>query len=77
MRPYLAHECDSMGNYYNIIIQYKPGITGLWQISGRSGVSFEDRLDIDVEYHKEHSNIKDIEILIKTLIHVIKIEGAV
>ena len=76
-RPYLDRERKSMGNYYNIITKYKPGITGLWQISGRSDVSFDDRLDIDVEYHKEHSNIKDIEILIKTLIHVIKREGAV
>ncbi len=66
-----------MGNYYNIITQYKPGITGLWQISGRSDVSFDDRLELDITYHKNHSNIKDAEILLKTVRHVLKKEGAV
>jgi len=76
-RPYLDRERDSMGNYYNIITQYKPGITGLWQISGRSDVSFDDRLELDITYHKNHSNIKDAEILIKTVSHVLKKEGAI
>ena len=66
-----------MGEYYNIIIQYKPGITGLWQISGRSDVTFEDRLDMDIEYHKNHFLMKDIEILFKTIVHVLKKEGAI
>ena len=66
-----------MGKYYNIIIKYKPGITGLWQVNGRSDVPFEDRLDMDVNYHKNHSNIKDAEILLKTVSHVLKKEGAI
>ena len=36
-RPYLERELESMGKYYDIIIQYKPGITGLWQISRKVG----------------------------------------
>lgn len=75
-RPYLERELEDMGQYYNVIIQYKPGITGLWQISGRSDVSFEDRLEMDIKYHKDHSNVKDIEILLKTIGHVLNKEGA-
>ena len=51
-----------MGEYYDIIVRYKPGITGLWQISGRSDVTFENRLDMDITYHKDHSIIKDLKI---------------
>ena len=75
-RPYLPRELEDMGEYYNIIIQYKPGITGLWQISGRSEVTFEDRLDMDISYHKDHSNIRDFKILFKTILKVINKEGA-
>ena len=75
-RPYLDRERKSMGNYYNIITKYKPGITGLWQISGRSDVSFDDRLELDITYHKNHSLIKDIKILLKTIGRVMKKNGA-
>ena len=66
-----------MGEYYNIIIQYKPGITGLWQISGRSDVKFMDRLDMDIEYHKKHSCMEDVKILLKTIGHVLNKKGAI
>ena len=65
-----------MSKYYDIIIQYKPGITGLWQVSGRSDVRFDDRLDMDIKYHKNHSVKKDLEILFKTIKRVMKKEGA-
>ena len=76
-RPYLPGELKDMGKYYNIIIQYKPGITGLWQISGRSEATFEERLDMDLNYHKNNSIFGDLEILIKTFLKVLKKEGAV
>ena len=76
-RPYLAREIEDMGKYYEIIIKYKPGITGLWQISGRSDVAFDDRLELDINYHKNHSVFKDISILFKTIRYVVKKEGAI
>ena len=76
-RPYLERELEDMGKYYDIIINYKPGITGLWQISGRSDVLFEDRLEMDINYHKNHSNKRDMEILFKTIKYVMKKEGAI
>ena len=75
-RPYLLREVEEMENYYNIVIQHKPGVTGLWQIKGRSDTTFKDRLNIDLEYHRNNSVTKDIEILVKTVTKVLKNEGA-
>ena len=66
-----------MRSYYNIIIKDKPGITGLWQISGRSNVSFEERLKMDLEYNSTKSITKDFAIIIKTISKVIKRKGAI
>lgn len=74
-RPYLTREIDDMENYYDVIIQHKPGITGLWQIKGRSDTTFRQRLDIDLEYHKDNNIITDIEILFMTIGKVLKKEG--
>lgn len=76
-RPYLIREKEDMGEYYNIIIKNKPGLTGLWQVSGRSNATFNDRLDLDVIYDKNKSLKEDFKILYKTAIHVIKGEGAI
>ena len=65
-----------MGEYYKYIIKIKPGITGLWQISGRSDVTFKDRLEMDIEYYNNHSFIYDMKILFKTVGLLFKKEGA-
>lgn len=75
-RPYLPRELEEIGDYYNCIINYKPGITGLWQVSGRSNVTFDERLDLDIIYHKKYSVLQDIKILFNTLKNVVKKEGA-
>ncbi len=76
-RPYLPREKDDMKAYYNSIIQSKPGITGLWQVSGRSNTTFDERLKIDLEYNDEKSLKQDCRILIKTISVILKREGAV
>ena len=75
-RPYLPREKDDMGVFYKDIIKTKPGITGLWQVSGRSNTTFEERMKFDLQYNDEFSVPKDIEILLKTVISVVKKEGA-
>ena len=65
-RPYLLSEKEEMGEYYKYIIKSKPGLTGLWQVSGRSNLTFEDRLKLDEEYSNRQGNIRDFKILIKT-----------
>lgn len=76
-RPYLPREREEMEEYYKYIIQVKPGVTGLWQTSGRSDVDFIDRLDLDMKYYNSRSVKRDIEILAGTVLQVVKKEGAV
>ena len=66
-RPYLPREKDDMGAYYNTIIESKPGITGLWQVSGRSNTTFEDRLEFDKEYTENKGFFYDMGLLTKTV----------
>ena len=49
-RPYLLTEKKDMGKYYKSIVKTKPGITGLWQISGHNDVSFKSRLELESTY---------------------------
>lgn len=76
-RPYLPKEIKDMGEYYQYVIKLRPGITGLWQISGRNDVSFQQRLELDKEYLEKRSIFMDLKILIKTILKVFKKEGAV
>ncbi|MDE5629975.1 MAG: sugar transferase, partial [Bacilli bacterium] len=71
-RPYLPREKEDMGRYYNDIILSKPGITGLWQTSGRSNTTFTKRCKIEAEYSKNMSLMTDIKIFFKTFIVVFK-----
>jgi len=75
-RPYLPKEKDDMGEYYEYIIKMKPGITGPWQVAGRSNLTFEDRLKLDEEYCSRRGNRRDLKIILKTIKKVIKKEGA-
>lgn len=76
-RPYLPREQEDMGNYYEYIIQCKPGITGYWQTFGRSDVSFDDRLKMDYKYCQNKSLKVDTKLFIKTILNVVKKEGAI
>ncbi|WP_022671153.1 sugar transferase [Hippea alviniae] len=75
-RPYLPKELEEMGKYKGIILESKPGITGLWQVSGRNKLSFEKRVELDSWYVLNWSLWLDIVILIKTVKAVLKKEGA-
>jgi lipopolysaccharide/colanic/teichoic acid biosynthesis glycosyltransferase len=57
-------------------LEVLPGITGLWQISGRSDIDFDQRLLLDIEYIERRSLWFDIEILVRTVSAVFKQEGA-
>lgn len=76
-RPYLPKEKEEMGEYYKYIIQSKPGVTGMWQVNGRSEVTFQDRLEMDYKYYNNKGLKQDINLLIKTIMKVAKKEGAV
>jgi len=55
----------------------KPGLTGLWQINGRSEMTIFEKLDLDIKYIKEKSLKTDFKILAKTPLSVISSKGAV
>ena len=76
-RPYLPREQKEMGEYYIAITKIKPGITGPWQIRGRSKITFEDRLKMDFEYASKRSFAMDVKILFKTFSKVIDKDGAI
>lgn len=76
-RPYMLREQEDMGDYYNIIIKCKPGITGYWQVNGRSNTSFEERLELDKYYVEHRSTILDIKIILKTVGQIVKKSGAI
>lgn len=75
-RPYLPREKEDMGEYYDFIIKMKPGITGPWQVAGRSELTFIDRLKLDEEYCARRGNRRDLKILFKTFLKVVRHEGA-
>jgi lipopolysaccharide/colanic/teichoic acid biosynthesis glycosyltransferase len=56
-------------------LRAKPGITGLWQVSGRSKIGFEKRIEIDASYAKSRSLALDLKILLKTPLVVFKRDG--
>ena len=76
-RPYLPREIGKMGEYYKIIISTVPGITGYWQVNGRSDVTFEGRLKMDNWYIYNWSVWIDMVLLFKTIKAVFFSKGAV
>ena len=76
-RPYLIREIKDMNDYYYYIIKEKPGLTGPWQVSGRSNIGFEDRLELDYKYAIKKSLVNDFIILVKTIAAVFRKEGAI
>ena len=76
-RPYLPREKDDMKDYYDEIIESKPGLTGLWQISGRSEVNFANRCRLDSFYSKRKGLLFDLKIFLRTFKVVLEKNGAV
>ena len=75
-RPYLPQELAEMGEAAETILRVKPGITGYWQVNGRSNVDFESRLLMDVWYVKHRTLWMDIQLLWQTFGVVLMKKGA-
>jgi len=69
-------ELAKYGEYREKVLSVKPGITGLWQISGRHRTSFENRIALDMQYIDQWSLGLDLLILLKTPLAVISMAGA-
>lgn len=75
-RPPLASEVDSYEKHVRRRLLVKPGLTGLWQVSGRSNLSWQDSVRLDLYYVENWSMAGDILILLKTARAVLKSDGA-
>lgn len=62
--------------YLTDLLSVKPGITGLWQVNGRSTVSFEERVRLEALYSQKISLVLDLLIILKTPIAVLQAKGA-
>jgi lipopolysaccharide/colanic/teichoic acid biosynthesis glycosyltransferase len=75
-RPALPREVARYGDHMRRRLVVKPGITGLWQVSGRSGLSWEESFRLDLRYVDNWSMMLDLQILWKTFSAVIHGSGA-
>ena len=76
-RPPLPYECELYDTWHKRRLrQVKPGITGLWQIHGRSSTTFDDMVRLDLKYVAERSLWLDIKIMLKTPGAVASCKGA-
>lgn len=74
-RPIVSDELQKYGNKARHYLAQKPGITGIWQVSGRNDVSYAERVDMDVDYLERRSLALDISIIAKTGTAVLKTTG--
>ena len=75
-RPYQMDEVEKMGAYRDIILSVNPGITGLWQIAGRSDLTFEEKLKIESWYVLNWNLWMDMFIIARTIPAVLSGRGA-
>lgn len=75
-RPIVAAEVEKYGDFFGYYCRVKPGLTGLWQVSGRSGLSYDERVALDCKYVEQWSLSKDFLILVRTFSAVVNQDGA-
>jgi len=75
-RPYLVREKELMSEYEDTILLANPGITGLWQVSGRNELDFESRMKLETWYIRNWSLWLDISLLFRTIPVLLQQRGA-
>lgn len=83
-RAYLPEELKEQQKVYPVtaplvktLLKAKPGLTGFWQVSGRSAITFDKRIKMDVEYIKKRSILYDFYLMLKTVPALLTGKGAV
>lgn len=84
IRPYYPFELEEQQQMYpqskkfvKIVLQSKPGITGVWQVSGRSNINFDKRVRMDAEYVQKKSILYDIQLILRTIPVTLLGKGAI
>jgi exopolysaccharide production protein ExoY len=76
-RPILPAEIENYGEFASLFLSAKPGITGHWQVSGRSEIrEYRRRVELDLEYIRDQSIRTDLDILLRTIPTVLRRKGA-
>ncbi|MEZ4502026.1 MAG: sugar transferase [Dehalococcoidia bacterium] len=75
-RPMLAQEVEAMSSAYRERFAVKPGLTCIWQVSGRSHIGFDDWMKLDLRYVRERSLWLDIVLLARTPLAVVTARGS-
>lgn len=75
-RPIVDAEVEKYGDCFELYKQVRPGLTGLWQVSGRSDTSYKRRVELDKYYILNRSWKLDFQILFKTVLVVLRKNGA-
>jgi lipopolysaccharide/colanic/teichoic acid biosynthesis glycosyltransferase len=66
-RPLVKEELPKYGSAIDKVLTIRPGLTGLWQVSGRNDIPYPRRVQIDVHYAKHHCFWMDLYIIVKTI----------
>ena len=74
-RPIVKDELKKYGQYSQKLLSVKPGITGLWQVSGRNNLSYEERVNLDIKYINKKTFFIDLKIIFLTIKVMILREG--
>ncbi len=76
-RPPIPYELENYKSWHHRRVQeVKPGITGLWQVYGRSSTTFNEMVRLDLQYVRKRSTLLDLKILFKTFAAVLNTKGA-
>jgi Undecaprenyl-phosphate galactose phosphotransferase WbaP len=75
-RPIVSSEVRRYGQHFSAYAATRPGITGLWQVAGRSDCSYDERVSLDVAYVESWSIFRDIAIIAKTFLVVFARKGS-
>ncbi len=75
-RPIVENEIAKYGDFYRDYCAVRPGLTGLWQVEGRSDTSYEERVQLDVKYARTRNFSGDFMIMLRTVPAVLMSRGA-
>lgn len=76
-RPVTRRELDEKyRERASLLVSTRPGLTGLWQVSGRSLLTYDERIALDLKYVRERSFLMDLKILVRTPLAVLLMRGS-
>lgn len=65
-RPIVRYELHKYGPHRTLYLSMTPGITGLWQVSGRNDVTYAERVQFDIDYARDFSFLRDVGLILRT-----------